>query len=293
MADYVWLITATSSGFGKAIALEALRRGYKVVATARDSSQLAELQSAGAAVLDLDVTASDETLTAKFSEVRAIYGKITHVINPAGYPLCGPVEAATSEEVFKQFNTNVLGAFNVARAAVPHLREAAATGQATGLVNFGSLGSWTGIAAMGHYCSTKWAVSGLTESLHEELKPFGINVCIVEPGYTRTEFLFTGVDGKERRATTAKRLPAYEGTNSQEALDLMDRVNGQQLGNVGKGASVIVDVLTSSGVAKGRQVPPRLLLGSDSIATVRQKCEKTLKSVEEWEDISKITDHDE
>ncbi len=94
MADYVWLITATSSGFGEAIAFEALRRGHKVIATARNSSQLTSLKDAGAAVLDLDVTASDEVLASKFAEANAIYGKITHVANCAGYPLDGSVEEA-------------------------------------------------------------------------------------------------------------------------------------------------------------------------------------------------------
>ena len=94
MTDYVWLVTATSSGFGKAIALEALSRGHKVIATARDSSKLAELKKAGAAVLDLDVTSDEETLAAKLKEASAIYGKITHVANCAGYILEGAIEEA-------------------------------------------------------------------------------------------------------------------------------------------------------------------------------------------------------
>ena len=95
MVEYVWLITGTSSGFGKAIANEALRRGHKVVATARNSSGLGDLKAAGAAVMDLDVTADDKVLAAKFVEANAIYGKITHIANCAGYALTGAVEEAS------------------------------------------------------------------------------------------------------------------------------------------------------------------------------------------------------
>jgi NADP-dependent 3-hydroxy acid dehydrogenase YdfG len=94
MSDFVWFITATSSGFGKAIALEALRRGHKVIATARNSAKLGELKAAGAAVMDLDVTSDDKTLAAKFAEANAIHGRITHVVNAAGYILVGAIEEA-------------------------------------------------------------------------------------------------------------------------------------------------------------------------------------------------------
>ncbi len=95
MAEYVWLVTGASSGFGKAISLEGLRRGHRVIATARNSSGLTDLRAAGASIMDLDVTADDQVLAAKFSEANAIYGKITHVANCAGYALTGAVEEAT------------------------------------------------------------------------------------------------------------------------------------------------------------------------------------------------------
>ena len=94
MADFVWFITAVSSGFGKAIALDALRRGHKVIATARNSAKLDELKSAGAAVMDVDVTSDEETLKGRLDEAAAIYGKITHVVNAAGYILEGAIEEA-------------------------------------------------------------------------------------------------------------------------------------------------------------------------------------------------------
>jgi len=84
MTDYVWFITAASSGFGKAIAFETLRRGHMVIATARNSAKLDGLKAAGAVVMDLNVTSDDVTWTSKLAEAGAIYGKITHVVNAAG-----------------------------------------------------------------------------------------------------------------------------------------------------------------------------------------------------------------
>ena len=90
----VWLLTATASGFGQALAHEALSRGHHVIATARNASRLASLQAAGAAVLDLDVTSDEATLAATFRAANSIYGRITHVVNCAGYLLEGTVEEA-------------------------------------------------------------------------------------------------------------------------------------------------------------------------------------------------------
>jgi NAD(P)-dependent dehydrogenase (short-subunit alcohol dehydrogenase family) len=90
----VWLLTATTSGFGQALAHEALSRGHHVIATARNSSKLASLQAAGAAVLDLDVTSDETTLAETFRAANSIYGRITHVVNCAGYLLEGTVEEA-------------------------------------------------------------------------------------------------------------------------------------------------------------------------------------------------------
>lgn len=90
----VWLITGTTSGFGQAIAHEALARGHHVIATARNAARLGSLQAAGAAVLDLDVTSGEQILAATFARANAIHGRITHVVNCAGYILEGTVEEA-------------------------------------------------------------------------------------------------------------------------------------------------------------------------------------------------------
>ncbi|KAK1834866.1 hypothetical protein QBC39DRAFT_389218 [Podospora conica] len=293
MADYVWFITGASSGFGKSITLEALKRGHKVIASARSTSRLGELKEAGAFVMEVDVTSDDETLASKLAEANAVYGKITHVVNAAGYILEGAIEESSNKEIFDTFNTNVFGSFNIARAATKHLRAAAASasgGRNTALANFGSLASWASSAGAAAYCSTKFAVTGLTEGLADELKPFGIDVCVIEPGYTRTGFLVRGSGGPDHRMTTARRLSAYDGTAVAATRDALEMYNGKQPGDVDRCAVAIVDVLTKQGVAEGREVPLRLVTGSDTLAAVRDKCESTLKLVAEWEEVTNSAD---
>ena len=145
-------------------------------------------------------------------------------------------------------------------------------------------------------CSTKFAVTGLTEGLAEELRPFGIDVCVIEPGYTRTGFLKTGGGGDgggDHRIKTARQLSEYDGTPVAATRDAMSAYSGAQPGNVDKCATVIVDVLTKTGVAEGKDVPLRLITGSDTVEVIRKKCEDTLKLVAEWEQVSNsVMGHD-
>jgi len=297
MADLtpVWLITACTSGFGEAIALNALRRGHHVVATARDASRLTALHAAGATVLDLDVTAADAALASAFAAAAAAHGgRLTHVVNCAGYLLEGAVEECSQAEVAATFAANVFGAANVTRAAAPHLRAAAARGERPTLAHFGSTASWSGGPAVGLYCATKWAVSGLTESVAAELAGFGIRAVIIEPGYFRTGFLQTGDGagaGSVHRIQSARTLDVYEDTVVGQWRAILSATDGKQLGDVEKGARVVVDVLTSSGSAEGREVPLRLMLGSDAIEAVRTKLRDTEKLLKEWEEISRSTDY--
>lgn len=135
-------------------------------------------------------------------------------------------------------------------------------------------------------------MTGLTEGLADELRPFGIDVCCVEPGYTRTGFLANGADGGDHRIKTARQLDVYHGTEAEKMRGAMDANNGKQPNDVKKCATAIVDVLTGEGVAKGREVPVRLVLGADCLDVVRAKCEGTLELVKEWEDVSRSVLHE-
>ena len=286
MADQtpVWFITAASSGFGKAIAHEALSRGHKVIATARSTSRIQDLHSAGAHTMTLDVTSPLPTIQAVAKEAHAKYGSITHLVNAAGYILVGAVEETSPTEDLATFQTNVFGMLNVCKAFLPYLR--AASGHRT-IANFGSLGSWRGGAGYALYAGTKWACSGISESLRAELAPLGISVTVIEPGYFRTGFLNAGAQiGSEVR------LEAYTRTAVGDVRTVLEQVNDKQPGDVGKGAKVIVDVLTMTGVAEGRDVPVRVPLGQDAFDTIKGKCDETVGLLGEWNGVTNTTDHE-
>jgi NAD(P)-dependent dehydrogenase (short-subunit alcohol dehydrogenase family) len=181
-----------------------------------------------------------------------------------------------------QFNTNVFGALNVSRAVLPFMRA-----QRSGVIAlFGSLGSWRGGPAFGLYAATKWACSGLAESLRPEVAPFGIDACVIEPGYFRSGFLNPGA-----RIRSLQRIQEYEDSAAGQVRKLLDKTDNLQPGDVSKGAAVIVDVLSRTGIAEGKEIPVRLVLGSDCQTVIRGKLEETAKLLDEWKDVSYSTDY--
>ena len=122
--------------------------------------------------------------------------------------------------------------------------------------------------------------------MRAELAPLGIAVAVVEPGYFRTGFLNDGAQVKSQ-----KRMQEYDETAVGDVRKMLESANNNQPGDVVKGCKVLVDVLTRSGAAEGKEVPMRVTLGSDSHEVVRGKCEETLKLLEEWDGITNVTNH--
>lgn len=280
----VWFITAASSGFGKYIALEALSRGHKVVASARSTSRIADLKEAGADTVALDVTWPLSEIEKLAKEVNEKYGRINHLVNSAGYILVGAVEETSPEEDYNTFNTNVFGMLNVSKAFLPYMR--ATSGHRT-VANFGSIGSWYGGPGYALYCGTKWAVSGISEAMTRELAPLGISVTVVEPGYFRTGFL-----NPTAKVVSQKIIKDYEDTAVGQVRKRLEATDNNQIGDVVKGCKVIVDILTKTGSAEGRDVPIRVALGSDSPKSIREKLADTEHLLKEWDGITTNTDHE-
>ncbi len=178
------VITGASSGIGKATAKLFAEKGWQVAATMRNPMQASDLEPFGNLQLfALDVTDPDSIRQA-VERILAGLGAVDLVVNNAGYALAGPFEATTSDQVFRQFNTNVFGLMDVTRAFLPHFRE-----RKSGLfINVSSVGGLSTYPFSSLYHATKWAVEGFTESLSYELGELGIQVKLIEPGAVATDF---------------------------------------------------------------------------------------------------------
>ncbi|KAK7464239.1 hypothetical protein VKT23_006405 [Stygiomarasmius scandens] len=283
-SQLVWLITGTSTGLGRQLALAALAKGDKVVATARARSlqSLDDLRVKGADTLELDVTAPLDTLKEVAKRAVEIHGRIDVVVNNAGYILVGAIEESTPEETYDQFNTNVFGGLNVARAFLPYMRQR----KSGTIVWMGSLGGWRAAPNAGLYASTKFALRGISETLHEEIAPRGLRSICIDFGYFRTSFLNPG-----HRHPYESRIEDYRemGKKSDAALIAY---NNQQPGDPAKGVQAILDVVRGEGAAKDKSFPKSLQLGSDCFAVVKNSAEQTLSNLEAWKDITFSTNHD-
>ncbi|KAF2223221.1 putative oxidoreductase,short chain dehydrogenase [Elsinoe ampelina] len=274
----VWLITGCSSGFGEQLTREVLSRGDKVIATARNSSRLDALKSAGADVLELDMTLSSLEMQEVAKKAIAIHGHIDVLVNNAGSVLAGAIEELSTEEWSRQFQTNFFGHVNLTTAVLPHMRE-----RRSGTIVFvSSVAAWTVFPAGAAYNTTKAALSMLSETLSVEVESFGIKVCNIEPGYFRTPL--------PEKAKSATPMAAYDNTVVGQSRDLLAYVEPYIKGDLKKGCRAIVDVLTGKG---GREVPTRLLLGNDAAVMVKGRCEAVLQGVEDFKPVLGNTDIDE
>lgn len=263
------------------MALEALKNGHRVIATARNSSKISDLKDQGAVTLDLDVVQPVSEIQDIVKQAHEKYGRFDYLINPPGFVLEGAIEESSAEEVEQSYKVNVFGVLNLTTAVLPYMRA-----QRSGVIaHFGSLGSWRGVPAGGIYCSTKWAISGLTESLRLEVAPFGIKVCCVEPGYFRTGFLNPGA-----RTFAKKSIKDYDETLVGQVKKMFNERDNKQLGDTAKGCKVMFDVFTQK---DGKEIPERLPLGSDVFEGIGGKLTDTRKLLDEWKDVIVSTDHDE
>jgi NAD(P)-dependent dehydrogenase (short-subunit alcohol dehydrogenase family) len=183
----IWFITGASRGFGARWAEAALRRGDKVVATARDPKALNDLaQTYGETVLTLPLDVTDRDAVFKtVNQAHQHFGRLDVILSNAGYGLIGAIEETSLEEARAIFETNVLGTLSVIQAALPLLRA-----QGSGhILPVSSVGGLVAFPMGGAYQATKFAVEGLAQTLAQEVAGFGIKVTVIEPGPFATEFM--------------------------------------------------------------------------------------------------------
>ncbi|RYZ58276.1 MAG: SDR family NAD(P)-dependent oxidoreductase [Chitinophagaceae bacterium] len=264
----VWFITGASRGFGRIWAEAALRRGDKVAATARKAESLAALKEkygANVLTLALDVTNTEQVKTA-VAQAHAHFGRLDIVLNNAGYSLVGTIEEASAEDVKAMYDTNIFGSLAVIQAALPLLRQQEG-GHIVGVSS--NLGHVT-LPVIGYYCSSKWAFEAIHESLALEVKAFGINVTIIEPGAYATEF------GSQESLKFATGLDVYADYKQQFFTQLKDMERGDP--------EVTPAALFQ--VVDAENPPLRFFLGSHNLPWVKKAYEERLATWEEWQSVS-------
>jgi NAD(P)-dependent dehydrogenase (short-subunit alcohol dehydrogenase family) len=191
-------ITGASTGIGKSTALYFKAKGWNVAATMRDTGPHDDLRAAGVLTLALDVT-KPETIQPAVAAAIEKFGRVDALCNNAGYGAMGPFEAASNEQIERQYATNVTGLMFVTREFLSHFR----ANQSGVIINISSVGGVAAFPLFTLYHGTKWAIEGFSESLNYELNPFGIRVKIVEPGRIKTDFGSRSMDFLRKPGLTA------------------------------------------------------------------------------------------
>jgi NAD(P)-dependent dehydrogenase (short-subunit alcohol dehydrogenase family) len=269
----VWLITGSSSGFGRELAQAALDRGDSVVATARRPDALADLVASApdrVLAVALDVTRADE-IEAAVAAALERFGRIDVLVNNAGYGSVGAVEEIDMEDLRGLMETMFFGPVALTKAVLPHLRERASGA----IVQMSSMGGQLSPPGFGAYCSAKFALEAMSESLADEVGPHGIRVLIAEPGAFRTEF-------GGARLHRSRELDAYTETAGANRA-YMDGADGTQPGDPHRAAVAIIAALDDP------DAPLRLALGDDAVDAIRAKHERLRADLDAWEQVSRAT----
>jgi NAD(P)-dependent dehydrogenase (short-subunit alcohol dehydrogenase family) len=275
MSKKVFFITGASRGLGALIAERALSEGHAVVATARNPQTITDRFGANPDLLAIALDVADEA-QAREAALAGVdrFGRIDVLVNNAGFGLLGAIEEASAREIEAVYRTNVFGLLAVTRAVLPHMRRE----RSGRILNLSSIGGYASSAGWGVYCSTKFAVEGLSEAMAIELRPLGIYVTAIEPGYFRTDFL----DASSLR-TSSTVIDDYHAT-SGATRDFAGKANHAQPGDPAKLAQVVVDFVDAP------NPPVRLPLGSDTVAKIEEKNAATTALLAEWRDVSVSTD---
>ncbi|MBT1157584.1 SDR family NAD(P)-dependent oxidoreductase [Aminobacter anthyllidis] len=271
----VWLVTGSGSGLGRAITIKALEAGHRVVATARDVSQLDDLvASYGPRVkaARLDVTDERESVAA-VDVALSVFGRLDVLVNNAGFGETRPFEEVSSGDFRRVVETNFFGVVNLTRAALPEMRQ-----QRSGhIIQISSFGGRSALAGNAAYVASKWAVGGFTETIALEVAPFDVKVTALEPGGMRTNW------GKRAFGSVRPMLPDYDASIG-ETVRQLEAYWGNEPGDPEKIAQVVV------GVAEADRLPPHILLGSDAFQGALGADAARKAAAERWRAVSAWTD---
>lgn len=269
-----WLVTGSSRGIGRALSEAILQAGHRLVATARDPAQLADLvQRYGDAVraVALDVTDPVAAQAAVQTAVDA-FGGLDMLVNNAGYGNINAIEDTSLDDFRQQIETNLFGTIIVTKAAIPLMRE-----QRSGhIIQFSSVGGRIGAPGRGAYSTAKWGVEGFSEVLAREMALVGVKVTVIEPGGFRTDFAGASTVLDHGR-------PEYDAVVGNAAR-MQREYNGRQPGDPARAAQAILKVAAMD------EPPLRLPLGSDAVGAIAKADHARLSELERWRELSVSTD---
>lgn len=272
-----WLVTGSASGLGRSIAETILSNGDRLVATARRTDLLADLQKRYGdqiAVAVLDVT-NGAAAQAAVNLAVDTFGRLDVLVNNAGFGSVAPFEQMREDDFKAQIDTNFYGVVNLTRAAIPVMRR-----QSAGyIINISSGAGRLGAPGMSAYHAAKFAVGGFTESVAKEVAGFGVKVIAVEPGTMPTNW------GPLASKSAPKLIPEYE-PSVGHILTTMEKLPGNEIGDLKKYAKVIFEL------SRTDSLPNHLILGSDALFAIRRIEASRDKSTTDWEHVSKSTDRD-
>ena len=271
-----FLITGVGSGFGRALATEALSSGYSVIGTVRSEAARQEfgaMEPARARAIVLDVT-DFAAIGPKVAQAERDTGPIDVLINSAGYGHEGTLEESSLDEMRRQFDVNVFGAVAMIKAVLPFMRER----RRGHIINITSMAGYVGLVGIPYYAGSKFALEGISEVLANEVRGFGIKVTAVAPGSFRT-------DWAGRSMVRSPRTIADYDLLFDPIRRAREEKSGQQAGDPARAARAILKVVEAD------DPPMHLLLGNDALRLVRDKLNSLGKEIDTWESVTRSTEY--
>lgn len=270
----VWYITGASKGIGRSLVQQLLSKGHKVAASSRQISAFSGISDENFLPLQVDLR-QEQSIKESLEMTLNRFGRIDVVINNAGYGVFGAIEELSEEEIRDNFEINFFAAIKVIQQALPYLRSQ----RAGHIINISSIAGFAPGLGWSIYSASKFAVTGLSEALKNDLKPFGIQVTAVLPGLFRTHFITP-----DSLVSSKTQLDDYSFLKAvRQGLDGLD---GKQLGNPDKIADIFIKLVND-------QEPPALLfLGSDAYSRAKNRIAQLSEQMEQLKSISFSTDFD-
>ena len=268
------LITGAATGFGRALAQEALSRGHQVALAVRNPESVGDLVQEfpiKAHAIPFDLT-KPEDAARSVSETVTRFGSLDVLINNAGYGLLAALEESTDEQLARNLETNFTGPFRLIRAALPVMRA-----QKSGhVINLSAIAAYANHPGFAVYGGAKAALDAACDAAAQEVTPLGIKFTLVIPGPFRTDFIGRSLDH-------APRLPDYEGSVGKFG-GFLSKMDGKQPGDPAKAASAILDLLDTE------KPPFRLLIGGYAHMMFAKKLSSMEAEMNAWKEKGQATD---